>query len=773
MLSYSCGREEYKNWIVEEVKFHRNYQGKCESIMALGNGYMGLRSALEEPYVGQTRNLFVAGTYNNFDEYEVTELPNAADVTELLIDINGEEFSLDRGKVLEYSRQLNLKDGELTREILWENSKGERYKLLFRRFVSLEDLHLIGMTVEITALTGSAEISFKTGINGRQTNSGVQHFHDGDKRVYHNKYMQLIQTTTHSKVHFAINSTIKLYRNQEAEETKPSYFLQRRSIYCALKTIASKGDTVALEKISNVFTSLDKDACKDLEELKELSLKHIIKRSQCSYYELLEGSRRKWREYWDNGKIEIESENDFDELAVRFAQYHLLIMTPFHDDRFSIGAKALTGEGYKGHVFWDTEIFILPYFQYTMPKVARKLLMYRYNTLEGARNKARKFGYAGAMYPWESALTGEEETPEWAAINILTGKATKVWSGIKEHHITADIAFAVWNYYLSTGDEEFMNSFGSEIIFECAEFWFRRLQWNKDKSRYEIRDVIGPDEYTEHIDNNAYTNYMAHYSIKTAVDLYERAEHRQWSNLKKIEKSLGLKDRINGYKGVLDRIYLPQPNEDRIIPQDDSFLNKPCIDLEKYKNSREKQVILKDYTRAQIIDMQILKQADVVMLIYLLRNSFDKEVKKANWHFYERRTIHDSSLSAAMHSIVANDFDDTETAYRFFKRAAEIDLGENPISSNDGIHAASLGGIWLAVVMGFGGIINNNGSLYIEPKLPKAWKRLVFSLYWQGERLNINIETSRLTISKSSCGALDLWIMGRKYTLIDEIIVYV
>lgn len=448
-----------------------------------------------------------------FDDYEVTELPNAADVTELLIHINGEEFSLDSGKVLEYSRKLNLKDGELSREILWENNKGETYKILLRRFVSLDDLHLIGMRVEITALTAAAEISFKTGINGRQTNSGVQHFHDGDKRVYDNKYMQLIQTTSHSKIDFLINSSLKLYKNKKEEDSELSYSLERRRIYCSLKTVAPKGETIVLEKINNVFTSLDKDSYRDLEEFKRLSLDHIKKRSQSTYFELFAASQKKWADYWDMVEIDLESENDFDELAIRFAQYHLLIMTPFHDDRFSVGAKALTGEGYKGHVFWDTEIFILPYFQYTIPKIARNLLKYRFNIIEGARNKARKFGYAGAMYPWETAFTGEEETPEWAAINILTGKATRVWSALKEHHITADIAYAVWNYYLSTDDEDFMNSYGSEIIFECAEFWFRRLQWNKDKNRYEIKDLIGPDEYTEHIDNNAYTNYMTHYNF--------------------------------------------------------------------------------------------------------------------------------------------------------------------------------------------------------------------------------------------------------------------
>lgn len=771
MLNYNSGREEYKNWLVEEREFHKSYQGKCETIMALGNGYLGLRSVVEEAYVGQTRNLFVAGTYNSFDEYEVTELPNAADVTEMHIHINGEEFSLDRGKVLEYSRKLNLKDGELTRELLWENSKGESYKILFRRFVSLEDLHLIGMRVEITPLTSIAEISFKTGINGRQTNSGAQHFHDGHKRVYQNKYMQLIQTSTHSKIDFVINSTIKLYKNKKEEEVKPSYSLQRRSIYCSLKSSVSMGETIAVEKVSNVFTSLDKDACKDLEELKILSLEHIIKRSQSTYLELFAASQHKWRGYWDKVNIDIESENDFDELAIRFAQYHLLIMTPFHDDRFSVGAKALTGEGYKGHVFWDTEVFVLPYFQYTMPEIGRNLLKYRFNTIEGARNKARKFGYAGAMYPWESAFSGEEETPEWAAINILTGKATKIWSGLKEHHITADIAYAVWNYYLSTGDEGFMDSYGSEIIFECAEFWFRRLQWNKDKNHYDIKDIIGPDEYTEHIDNNAYSNYMAHYNISIAIELFRLAQERQWPNLKNLEERLGLKDRINSYKGVVEGIYLPKPNEDNIIPQDDSFLGKPCIDLEKYKKSNEKQTILQDYTRAQIIDMQILKQADVVMLTYLLRNDFDKEVKKSNWHFYEKRTIHDSSLSAAVHSIVANDFDDTETAYKFFQKAAEIDLGDNPVSSNDGIHAASLGGIWLAVVMGFGGLVNNEGNLCIEPKLPKAWKRLSFSLHWRAERLKVSVDKNKLKISKDSDGPLELWVKGKKYTLRDEIIV--
>jgi hypothetical glycosyl hydrolase len=773
MLNYNSGAGQDKNWIIEEICFNDRYQGKCESIMTLGNGYMGLRSSVEEPYIGQTRNMFIAGTYNKFDEKEVTELPNAADITQMVIYINDEQFSLKNGKINEYSRKLNLRTGELTRDIFWESIKGESYKIAFRRFVSLEDIHLIGMNIKITPLTGSAKITLKTGINGRQTNSGVQHFHDGDKRVFENKYMQLVQTTTQTKIDFVINSTVRLYMNNKELDSKLNYSLERRSIYCNSEIVINKGETLSIEKISNVFTSLDNDIdhCNALEELIRISLEHISRNSRLTYFELFEKSKKKWSDYWEEAKIEIQTDNDFDQLAVRFAQYHLLIMTPFHDRRFSIGAKALSGEGYKGHVFWDTEMFILPYFQYSFPQIARDLLQYRFETIEGARNKAKKFGYSGAMYPWETAFTGEEETPEWAAINIMTGKAAKIWSGLKEHHITADIAYAAWNYYLSTNDEEFMNLYGCEMIFECAEFWLSRLEWNDDKNRYDINDVIGPDEYTEHVNNNAYTNYMVHFTIKTSIELYDLATKKHWSNFEYLRKSFRLKQRIDSYKAVVENIYLPKPNEAGIIPQDDTFLSKNCISLEKYKNSDEKQAILKDYTREQIVNLQVLKQADVVMLLYVLRNRFDGYIKAANWEYYEKRTIHDSSLSAAVHSIIANDFNHVEHAYEFFRKAAEIDLGQNLISSNDGIHSASLGGIWLAVVMGFGGIINDNGVLNINPKLPKAWHELSFSMYWKSDKLNFSITENTVKITTDSEGAVDIFINGNKNTLIKEIMI--
>jgi hypothetical glycosyl hydrolase len=767
MLLYDKGMGEYKNWILAEDMFDSKYQGKCESIMALGNGYLGIRAAFEESYIGQIRNLFVAGTFNRFHPEEVTELPNAADITEFQIYLNSELFTLDTGEVIEYTRYINLKEAELVRVVLWKSDKNEVFKLEFRRFVSLDDLHVIGFKLKITPLTSDADIAIKTGIDGRMTNSGSQHFIEGDKQVYDKKYMQLIQTTTESDIDFVLNSCCLSNGCKDIE-----FGVERRKIYGIYKFQGQKSSDIVFEKIANVFTSRDKEymnGC-DIEALKQASLKHLKQASETGYDKLFLNNKKKWLEYWQSVEIEIDSTNQEDILAVRFAQYHLLAMTPAHDERFNIGAKGLTGEGYKGHVFWDTEIFMLPYFQYNNTEIARQLLMYRYNNLKGARNKALKFGYKGAMYPWETAFSGEEETPEWAALNIMTGKPTRVWAGLKEHHITADIAYAVWQYYLSSKDIEFMECYGYEIIFECAWFWCSRLHWNTVLDRYEIKDVIGPDEYTEHIDNNAYTNYMAHYVISIALQLFELLQGENKCLFDRLNSRLNLAARYETYKLSVDKLYLPKVNEKGILPQDDTFLDKNEIDITLYRMNNLKQSILLDFSRSQIIDLQVLKQADVVMLFYTLRKNFDLKTMKENWKYYEPRTIHDSSLSYAVHGIAATYLRDTETAYSFFKDASMIDMGQNPISSNTGIHAASMGGIWMMVVFGFGGLFNNEGELELNPLLPDEWTKLSFSIFWRGQKIRFEITKDSIIINTGSHEEFCVKIYDKTYLFKNELV---
>ncbi|GMB10124.1 glycoside hydrolase family 65 protein [Thermolongibacillus altinsuensis] len=752
MLRYDLGTGEYKNWIVSEVEFNPHHLGKCESIMALGNGYMGLRSSTEESYLGQVRNLFIAGTFNQFDEYEVTELPNAADVVELDIWINGEKFSLEKGKIIHYRRDLNVKTAELIRHVIWENRRGEQFEFLFRRFVSLKNLHLIGMKMEVTALNSDAEIKIGSGINGQMTNTGVQHFHEGEKRIFDKKYLQLLQKTTESKIDFVFNTTHRYAIDGEEIEKDPRMVMGRRKVFIETTFQLQKGQKLMFEKISNVYTSRDKEYDHEnysLEQLREDSLNNLKEEAKKGYDQLFAENVSEWAKRWKEMEITIESENDFDQLAIRFAHYHLIIMTPAHDNRFGVAAKGLTGEGYKGHSFWDTEIFILPFFTYTFPKVARSLLEYRYNTIEGARRKARANGYEGAMYPWESAFTGDEVTPEWGAVDIVTGKATKIWCGFIEQHITSDIAYAVWQYYQVTGDQDFMDRYGYEMLFDTATFWASRLEWNEEKQEYHINDVIGPDEYKEHVNNNAFTNYMAHWNIQTAIRYYEELKQHRPEILEKLNEKLNLDDAYKKWTEKVDKIYLPQPREeDLVIPQDDTYLTKQIIDLTKYKNQTQVGTIFEDYNMEQVNNIQVSKQADVMVLFYLLENKFSQEVKRANWNYYEPKTLHDSSLSLSTHCILASDMDDRELAYELFERAARIDLGPNMKSSDHGMHTASIGGIWQSVVCGFGGVRMLDGKLRINPKLPKQWKKLVFPIYWRGDRLEVTVTHETLHVKK-------------------------
>ncbi|SUX85614.1 glycosyl hydrolase [Citrobacter koseri] len=440
-----------------------------------------------------------------------------------------------------------------------------------------------------------------------------------------------------------------------------------------------------------------------------------------------------------------------DQRALDFALYHLRIMTPVHDERSSIAAKGLTGEGYKGHVFWDTEVFLLPFHLFTEPDTARGLLRYRWHNLSGAREKARRNGWQGALFPWESARSGEEETPEFAAINIRTGLRQKVASALAEHHLVADIAWAVIGYWQATGDMSFMAREGMALLLETAKFWISRAV--DVNGRLEIHDVIGPDEYTEHVNNNAFTNYMAWYNVEQAL---------------RFARAQGCADDTFIYRAeyFLQKLWRPDIQQDGILPQDDAFLSKPVIDLAKYKANAGKQTILLDYSRAEVNEMQILKQADVVMLMYMLPDLFTPQTCLANLRFYEARTIHDSSLSKAIHGIVAARCKDPAMGYQFWRDGGQIDLGDDPHSCDDGIHAAATGAIWLGAIQGFAGLSVRHGELHLHPALPAQWKRLAFPLQWQGRELFITMDADNISIT--SIGPVDVWICNRKVTVDGE-----
>ena len=775
IMKYNLGKGDKENWIVTESRFEREFLGKCESIFALGNGYMGLRSAMEEGYDTETRNLFVAGSFNKFSDNEVTELPNVADVLWFELKINGEKFNLADGEIIAYERRLDLKDAHLIREVTWKSPKGETYELRFSRYVSFADKHVIAMKIEVTAVDTDAVINFTSGINARVTNSGSQHFIEGDYRFYDDKkFMQLTKETTQSHIKFVITGTHDIIVDNTEIFPEQHINMDRRRMYSDYEDIKLyKGVKMKVEKIITVFTSRDNDITDDsLEGLKTHALKHI--KTLACYEGMLEDHIKAWdNKVWGKNPIKITSSTAYDQLAIRFAKYHMHVMTPAHDNRMNIGAKGLSGEGYKGHTFWDTELFLLPYFTYSYPDVARSLLEYRYLTLAGAHKKAKENGYEGAMFPWESAWMDDGEvTPVWGAADIVTGKSTKIMSGFIEQHITSDIAFATWQYYQITHDEDFMKKYGYELILDTAKFWSSRLEYNEVKGQYHINCVIGPDEYKEHVDNNAFTNYMAHWNIKMAMGYYTHLQANEKELFDQLNKKMELDKTYKGWTERVDKIYLPAPRpEDNVIPQDDTYLSKEIIDLTKYKNQENVGSMFKDYSLDQVNEIQVSKQADIMIMFYLLENLFSKEIKEANWNYYEPKTLHDSSLSLSTHSILANDMKDYQMSYKLFKEATEIDLGPNMKTSDAGIHAASLGGIWQCVVNGFGGLRMIEGKLRISPKLPTNWTELEYGFNWAGDSLLVNITPDKMKIKKlTGTNEKIAFIVNEKdYEIKDEI----
>ena len=752
VMNYRKGTGAETSWIIEETSFHEKYTGKCESIFTQGNGYLGLRNSLEERYVDTVRGMFITGTFNKASKEEATELPNVSDIVNMEIELNGERFSMTEDNLKEYSRTLNLYTGETCRNVLWEGKNGNVVQLSFHRFVSYKNVHVIGAYVEIKPVNCDVKATVVSGINAQVTNHGAQHLTEFSKRAFEEKFLQMGMVTTESAVSIAVSTVHKVFQSGKYTEDAASKIIDdRRKIHAEIQLVIPQGETARVEKISTVHSSRDleyvasgkepegENVCRDgLNNLKEAEEK--------GYETLLEESKKVWEKIWKKQYIQIDSKEDDAQIAVRFALYHLQIMVRREDNRVGIGAKALSGEGYKGHSFWDTETFIFPYFQMAEPETARTLLEFRYKGLYGARKKAIENGYKGAMYPWEAAWVSDGEvTPYVIGVNVHTGEPMICLTGVIEQHITSDIIFALWQYYAATDDQDFMDRYGYEMTIETARFWNSRLEWIEENNRYEIRDVIGPDEYKEHVDNNAYTNYMAHENMRLAAQVIAciRDEKKDiYGKMQKLmqEEGTSLEQLEEELKDKMKKLYLPQPDEKTgIIPQFDGYFDLKEIDLSVYKNASVVGTVFHDYSGEDVQGMQAGKQADIVELLYQMEDITTPDNKAKNYVYYEARTLHDSSLSKAIHSITACDLGMEKEAYDMFMSAALTDLGQEMKSSDAGIHSANMGGVWQDVVMGFGGIRIRDGHLRIAPNCPKQWEKFTYPLYWKGNELHITV----------------------------------
>jgi trehalose/maltose hydrolase-like predicted phosphorylase len=466
-----------------------------------------------------------------------------------------------------------------------------------------------------------------------------------------------------------------------------------------------------------------------------------------------------WNAQWNASDILIEGDDESQQ-ALRFAVYHLTSAANPEDDRVSIGARALTGDAYLGHVFWDTEIYLLPFYIAVWPEAARSMLMYRFHTLPGARAKAVHFGFKGALYAWESADSGMETTPE--RVIGSDGKTIEILTGKMEHHISADVAYAVWQYWCATADDDFFLAAGAEILLETARFWASRALLEADGKRH-IRHVIGPDEYHDDVDDNAFTNVMARWNIDRALATVDMLRKRWPDRAAELCKKLALNDdELADWGEVIERMVTGLDTNTGLYEQFTGFHALEPLDLAAYAERTVPIDVVIGRERTQ--QSQVVKQADVVALLALLPEEFPGAMAEANFRHYEARCAHGSSLSAGFHALVAARLGDAEMALRYLREAAATDLDLDPNSAG-GVRIAGLGGLWQAVILGFAGLDLRSDTLGIDPKLPPQWHSLSFRVRWKGRSVAIRVAGRDVEATLTDGKAMELRVGADSWKL--------
>ena len=477
---------------------------------------------------------------------------------------------------------------------------------------------------------------------------------------------------------------------------------------------------------------------------------------------ILDQHEASWAQRWRDSGVVVGGDPDAQH-ALRFALYHLNSAANPHDEMVSIAARALTGADYHGHVFWDTEIYLLPFYTLTWPEAARALLSYRYHTLDGARAKAKGMGFQGALYAWESAATGTETCPEHAI--SPDRRIVDVLCGTQELHISADVAYAVWHYWQATGDDVFLRDAGAEILLETARFWASRAQAEAD-GRHHIRGVIGPDEYHDTIDDNAFTNVMARWNIRRGLEVAALLQQRWPERWTSLSGTIGLNGaELSAWAAVAATIATGLDPQSGLFEQFAGFFNLEPIDLAHYAGRSVPMDVVLGRERTQTA--QIIKQADVVALLALLPEEFPHGAAATNFGYYEPRCSHGSSLSAALHGVAAARLGQSEMAMRFFRQTSATDLADTHAAIDGGVHIAALGGMWMMAVLGFAGLTVDAAGLGLNPQLPAGWQSLAFSVQWKGRHVSVSLQNAGeiAQVTLTSGEAMTITLDGKHHRL--------
>lgn len=718
-----------------------------ESVFSLSNGVLGSRGSFDEPmHDWPTRPMtFMAGLYDTLPE-GLPEWPLLPDWLTTKISLGGSRFDLRLGHTMHFRRWLDLRRGVLHREIVWRDLQGRTTRLKFVRFLSLADRRVGASRVRITPLDWSGAVDVEAGITAPPAPKGgpaESHWSTPHVRASTHAPCSVEMTTRQTRRALGVAAALQAHAiRAHSESAQPQRPAAAEAIADA--EVVPATDAVAADRFAGRRWSIDAvtgatyafDRCVSFVAAApdEPSPVDDARRVAAAMIERGFDAERESHvtacaALWDAMDVEIDGPDD-DQRAIRFNLFQLATLGPPPELIASIGPKGLSGTHYLGHIFWDTEIYMVPFFALTNPPVARTLLEYRFATLDGARRKARANHYRGAQYAWESADTGDEACPR--SFDTPDGERIRIWCGDIQDHISADVPYAIDRYVHATGDVEFLRQRGAEIIFETARFWVSRVT-TRDDGRAAIRDVMGPDEFHIHVDNDAYTNYLAHWNLLAAADLWDDprlSRDRRDALAARLDLDA---DEVRGWRDVADALVLPYDAASGFIEQSDGFTARPDVGLDALRVPRRGS-ITELIGPGLCIEGQVLKQAEVVVMQCLLPDRFDRRSREVNFDYYEPRTSHDSSLSVSAHAWAAAALGRAEQAYAYFRRAAFLDLDDLAGNTDAGLHTANMGGVWLAVAFGFAGIAADGDNLVSQPCLPPAWKGLRIRCMHRGRR---------------------------------------
>jgi len=733
------------DWRFVEKQFNPGYLGQTETFFALANGYLGMRGVFEEGSPAHQNGTFVNGFYESWPIVYPEEAFGLATTGQTMVSVtdskiiklyvDDEPFYLPTAMLLLFERALNMKDGTLDRDILWETPSGKHLSIKSRRFVSFEHRHLAAISYEITLLNGEAPIVISSEMSNEQ--HPLEQSSDPRKtRAFQESiFIAKASYANHHRIvlsHMTRQSQMRLACGIDhvfesecpfSHETKHSENFGK-----VVFSIDAKCNVpMRLTKYMTYHTSRrvpPEELCERAERTLDRAMGH-------GFGALMESQQQYMADFWQRSDIELTGDPKIQQ-AIRFNLFHILQATA-RAEGAGVPAKGLTGHGYEGHYFWDTEIYVLPFLLYTAPRIAKNLLKFRHSMLDKARKRAQEVNQKGALFPWRT-INGEEASAYYAA-------------GTAQYHINADIMYALKKYVEVTEDEVFLKQEGAEMLVETARLWRDLGFFSQNKGeRFCIAGVTGPDEYNTVVNNNTFTNLMARenlwYAASTVKNLYEQRPdlfadlaHKTGVELSEVEE----------WKQAADRMYLPFDEKLGIHLQDDEFLEKKPWDLEK--TPVEKHPLLLHYHPLVIYRHQVIKQADVILAMFLLGDEFTPEQKKRNFDFYDPLTTGDSSLSVSIQAIMAFEMGYLQRAGDYMHYTLLMDLADVAGNAADGCHIASMGGTWMTAVYGFAGMRDYDGRLSFRPIPPARPLKVRFPLTVRGQTIEVDITQESVTYS--------------------------